>query len=372
MKVAITGASGFLGWHLRCALRADGRHDVVPLDRSVLSDGHALARALSDCDAVVHLAGVNRGTDAEVSEGNTGLGVRLVEAMRGSRVRSLIYGNSIQSGSPSPFGRSKEAASAALARYAEGAGIVYTDVRLPNLFGEGGRPFYNSVIATFCHQLTSGQRPTVLEDRELPLLHAQDAADELIRHLSASESSVQRPGGRLTPVSEALAMLEGMSGYPVSGDLPELPDTFHTAMFTTFLSFCFPRSFPIARAVHRDARGSLFEVVRARSTDSASFVSTTVPGAVRGQHFHRRKVERFLVVDGEAEIRLRRVGTHEEVAFHVSGAVPQAVDMPTLWAHSLKNTGTTPLTTVFWTNELLDPGNPDTYPYDVYAPEPSR
>jgi UDP-2-acetamido-2,6-beta-L-arabino-hexul-4-ose reductase len=138
-------------------------------------------------------------------------------------------------------------------------------------------------------------------------------------------------------------------------------------LFTTFQAACFPQRFPIARTVHADERGTLVETSRARSTDTLSFVSTTVPGAVRGQHYHRRKVERFVVVDGEAEIRLRRLITGEEVAFAVSGAAPVVVDMPPLWAHSLKNVGDRPATTVFWTNELLDPTAPDTYRYDVYT-----
>jgi UDP-2-acetamido-2,6-beta-L-arabino-hexul-4-ose reductase len=174
------------------------------------------------------------------------------------------------------------------------------------------------------------------------------------------------PEGQPLAVSHLLRELEDIADYVRTGDFPDLSTPLRVALFTTFQSFCFPRAFPFDRRTHHDDRGTLFEAVRARRSDTLSFVSTTVPGAVRGQHFHRRKIERFVVVDGTAEIRLRRLVTGEEVAFQVSGERPQAVDMPPLWAHSLKNTGDRAVTTVFWTNELLDAERPDTYACPVY------
>ncbi|MDP5183841.1 NAD-dependent epimerase/dehydratase family protein [Blastococcus sp. BMG 814] len=366
MRVAVTGANGFLGWHLQCALLAGGKHVAVPVSRPELADAASLRQRLQDCDAVVHLAGVNRGSDEDVEAGNRYLAVTLAEALEDTPIRIVVHGNSIHAGTATPFGRSKAFATDTLAQGAAKVGAVFADLMLPNVFGEGGRPFYNSVVATFAHELAAGRQPTVKDDRELPLLHAQDAADQLLDVLLTGQEGVIRPTGIPTLVSDVLTQLEGMTSYRDAGDFPNLSTRFRVALFNTYQSFCFPGAFPIDKVMHSDARGTLFESARAQSTDSLSFVSTTVPGAVRGQHFHRRKVERFIVVDGEAEIRLRRLITGEEIAFAVSGSRPQAVDMPPMWAHSLKNTGSRPVTTVFWTNELLDPQSPDTYPFPVY------
>lgn len=367
MKIAITGANGFLGWHLQCALLAGGDHVIVALGRPDMVDAVTLRDRLTGCDAVVHLAGVNRGTDAEVEEGNRSLARTLAAALDGSTIRTVVHGNSIHTGSESPFGRSKAFATEELSRAASRTGASFTDVLLPNIFGEGGRPYYNSVIATFAYELVSGKRPAVINDRELPLLHAQDAADVLIDVVTAALGGVVRPEGTPTLVSEALEQLQGMADYLENGEFPDLSSRFNVALFNTFQSFCFPNRFPFDRTVHADPRGILFESTRARRTDTLSFVSTTVPGAVRGEHFHRRKVERFLVVDGEAEIRMKRLVTGETVTFRVSGDIPQAVDMPPLWAHSLKNIGTRTTTTVFWANELINTGSSDTYPARIYT-----
>nr|KEO86733.1 hypothetical protein DA06_24760 [Georgenia sp. SUBG003]KEP23824.1 hypothetical protein DA06_04335 [Georgenia sp. SUBG003] len=85
----------------------------------------------------------------------------------------------------------------------------------------------------------------------------------------------------------------------------------------------------------------------------------------RGQHFHLRKIERFVVVGGQARISLRRVLTDETITFDVDGDEPCIIDMPTLWAHNITNTGSSELATIFWTNELFDPTDPDTYREEV-------
>ena len=136
-------------------------------------------------------------------------------------------------------------------------------------------------------------------------------------------------------------------------------------LFNTYRSYLFPHHFPIHPQVHADDRGELFEAVRARGGPGMAFVSTTRPGKVRGDHYHLRKIERFLVVAGEAEISLRRLLYDDVVTFRVSGDQPGFVDMPTMWVHSIRNVGSTELVTMFWADQLLDVASPDQYPEKV-------
>ena len=109
-----------------------------------------------------------------------------------------------------------------------------------------------------------------------------------------------------------------------------------------------------------DDRGMLFEAVKGGG-GGQSFVSTTKHGVTRGDHFHLEKVERFLVLQGEAIIRVRKVLSDSVWEYRVSGNNPTPVDMPTLHTHSIENIGEAPLTTLFWTHAVYDPSNPDTY-----------
>lgn len=360
---AITGANGFLGWHTRAAARAE---DIAttPVRLGGASDPDAVVRAVDGAERVIHLAGVNRGSDGDVSEGNVLFAQQLADAVRRAEraPRALVFANSTQAGNGTVYGDAKSASAEILARAAADVGAEFVDVVLPNVFGEHGRPFYNAVTATFCHVLAEGGTPTVERDRELTLLHAQDAADLL---LGAVPLDRQRALEHSESVSGLLARLTAQSRVYRGGDIPDLSTRFERDLFNTYRSYAFATHMPFAHARREDARGAFVELVRAHGGTAQTSFSTTAPGIVRGEHFHRRKVERFTVVAGRATIALRRLLRDDVVTFAVDGESPASVDMPTLWAHNLTNTGDGELLTTFWSNEIFDPSHPDTIAEEV-------
>lgn len=341
---------------------ARGKDDVVAIGRELAADVGKLHVSLSGVNAVLHLAGVNRaGTDERVRD-NVLIAERLTDSLDRAGARPVIvYANSIQAGNASAFGESKQAAADHLITWGRLAGAPVADVHLPNLFGEHGRPNYNSVVATFCHLLAHGGRPEIVEDRVIDLLHAQDAVDSLLDLVYGGAAGVFEPQGVPLKVSTVLDKLVGFHRLYATGDFPDITSRFERALFNTYRSFCFPDQYPIYPQVRSDARGELFESVRAHGSQSQVFLSLTRPGITRGEHFHRRKVERFLVLHGRAVIALRRLFDDTVVKFEVSGDQPAIVDMPTMWTHSITNTGHDDLTTLFWADEIFDPERPDTY-----------
>jgi UDP-2-acetamido-2,6-beta-L-arabino-hexul-4-ose reductase len=337
-----------------------------------MADDDGLDRAVRTSSVVVHAAGVNRGEDDDVEQGNVQLAERLVASLRrtGSRA-ALVYANSIQADHDTPYGRGKARAAAVLAGWASETGADMTDVRLPNLFGEHGRPDYNSVVATFCRRLADDQKPEVQGDGELSLVHVQHAVNYL---LGVATSADPRPtlNPRRIRVHQLLSVLREQRMTYRSGDIPFFADEFELDLFNTLRAALFPSNYPFHPAESTDNRGSLHECVRSHCTGGQTFVSTTLPGQVRGEHFHLRKIERFHVLSGEAEIALRRVLTDETVRFRVSGERPAVIDMPTLWAHSIRNVGAGELVTLFWADQLHDPASPDTYrePVDLDGAAP--
>ncbi|MFC7432506.1 MULTISPECIES: NAD-dependent epimerase/dehydratase family protein [unclassified Agrococcus] len=360
MRVAITGAGGFLGLHVRAALLEAGVEATpVPLGDDV--DERGVAAALDGADAVLHLAGVHRASDDAVREGNRMLAERLATALRRTTQppRSVTYASTTQVGNGSAYGVAKERAGDVLREAADAVGARLVEHRLPNLFGEHGRPFTNSVVATFCHLLATGGRPEVHEDRALDLLHAQDAADLLLGDERASLRLHREV------VSGVLARLERIADAYDAGDVPDIAERLDRDLFNAYRSHVVARRPAIALRRRADARGSFVELVRARGGTGQSSASTTAPGVTRGDHFHRRKFERFVVVSGRATIRLRRILSADVVAIPVDGDDPVAVDMPTLWSHSIENTGDGPLVATFWTDDPFDPERPDTIPERV-------
>ncbi|MBN1173940.1 MAG: capsular biosynthesis protein, partial [Micromonosporaceae bacterium] len=240
----------------------------------------------------------------------------------------------------------------------------------PNLFGEHGRPRYNSFVATFAHAVVNGETPPVA-DRPVALLHVQRAAQTLIDGLTSSPARPAptrlAPEGTGTTVLGVYQTLRAFREVYATGDLPALLTDLEIDLFNTLRAALFPAHYPIRPAQRTDGRGSLVEIIRSQGGPGQTFFSTTRPGVTRGEHFHLRKIERFVVLDGTAQIALRRLFHDEIVSFAVAGDRPAIVDIPTLWTHNITNTGNRALTTLFWSNELFDPARPDTFPEPVVA-----
>ncbi len=326
-----------------------------------------MCRVLQGVDAVIHLAALNRDApDEEIKSTN----VRLAESLsRGVSENGgtafIVHANSIHSEGSSAFGDSKRAAYEILRNECEaGAGVA--DVILPNIFGEHGRPNYNSFVATFCAQLAQGsEEPQIIEDRRVPLLHAQDAAGFLIDAALARRSGTMHPETDEYLVSDVLARLRELADLYQTGQFPDLSSSFDRNLLNTYRSHAFPANMPMFPDAMTDQRGRLVEAVRARGGQAQVFFSTTKPGMTRGQHFHLRKIERFLVLSGSARIHLRRMYTEEVITFEVNGSRPAIVDMPTMWAHSIENPGPGDVVTLFYADQVFNPLDPDTFPEEV-------
>jgi len=363
MKVLVTGAGGFLGWHTRLRLHALTDHEVVPVGRAEWSQ---LAALIGDVDAVLHLAGVNRAdTSDEVERVNVALADDLATAIRSAeRPIRVVYANSIQAANGTPYGRGKQRAADILRKAGDDGGGHLVDVLLPNIFGEHGRPRYNSFIATFVEATVHDETPTISDNR-VSLLHAQDAAQALMDGIETPEASLF-PRSEMHGVVEVWDLLrEFHASYMPTGEIPNLSSKFRIDLFNTYRAALFPDHYPIGLTPHRDARGSFVETIRCRGGEGQTSVSTTAPGITRGDHYHLKKIERFAVVSGSATIELRRMFTNEVLTFPANGDQPAAVDMPIGWAHNITNTGEDVLITQFWSHELFRPEAPDTFPEPV-------
>lgn len=361
MRVLLTGARGFLGWHTRLRLDALTTHDVVAVDRQRWS---SLSDLVPGVDAVIHMAGVNRGTDDEVAIGNLALADDLAHAIEtAGRPIRLVYANSIQDGNGTPYGTGKSDAAVRLIAAAAKTGGSVVDVRLPNLFGEHGRPQYNSFVATFVAAVIEGHKPSI-QDRRVELLHAQSAAAALIDALSVNEERID-PAGTSVSVQEVHALLTEFHAAYGTGEIPDLSSNFRVDLFNTYRSALAECTLGIPLTTHSDHRGRFVETVRCRGGEGQTSFSTTTPGVTRGEHYHLHKVERFIVLQGRATMALRRAFTTDVVRLEVTGETPLAVDMPVGWVHNITNTGGDVLLTQFWSHELFRPEAPDTYPAAV-------
>ena len=317
-------------------------------------------------DVVFHLAGVNRPPSVEgFQSGNVDATRRLLEEVGRRRTPpKIVFASSIQAAGTSPYGRSKRAAEELLEAFARDTGAEVVTYRLKNLFGKWSRPHYNSVVATFCHQVARGLPIDVADPaRPLELVYV----DDVVRHL-VGEIAPLRPGYRLaaemaghrTTLGELANLVIGFGESRRSLVMPDLRDPFAKSLYATFLSFLPQEEFAYQLEQRHDARGDLAEFLKSPHAGQI-FVSRTRPGVTRGNHYHHTKAEKFLVISGEGVIRLREVDRDHVLEYRVSGDRLQVVDIPPGYTHAIENVGAGDMTVLFWASEMFDPQRPDTH-----------
>jgi len=368
-RVGITGQAGFIGMHLQNFLRARSEEiTLIPFRKDFFDQEGSLEQFVSQCDAIVHLAAMNRGEPQEIYDCNVQLVEKLVHALEQVNHRPhVLFSSSTQEERDNPYGRSKREGAKRLAEWASRNDARFTSLVIPNVFGPFGRPFYNSGIATFCYQLTHDLEPEIKVDAKLALIYINDLVEVFYRMLldPPAEQSVPVAPTAERKVSEVLHQLEGFKEtYLERKTIPELKGHFDVSLFNTMKSYLEADYYPVDLEVHADDRGYLFEVIR-NHPGGQTFFSKTRPGITRGNHYHIRKIERFCVTQGEAVIRLRRIGTDEIIEYAVSGEHPSFVDIPIHYTHNITNVGRGDLLTLFWVNEFYNPEDPDTYYEEV-------
>ncbi len=368
MRVGITGAFGQFGFHLRCRLFVEKDMEVVSVGHEAFADDVRLRDFVSGLDAIVHLAGVNRASEDEVAAANPAIARRLIDALaRAKASPHLLYASTTHVDGDTVYGRSKREADRILAAWAEANGAAFSAFVFPHLFGEFGRPHYNSAATTFAWQIANGEAPSVTGNGQVELLHFGDAANLIVEALRSGGGGERRPEGRKLSVSEMAERLQRLATSYVNHVVPDLRDPLDLRLFNVYRSFLYPGHYPVRLSTHADDRGALTETVKSLN-GGQSFFSTTRPGVTRGNHFHVHKVERFVVLKGRARISIRRMFDEAIDDFFVSGDALCYIDMPTLCTHAISNIGEEELVTLFWAHEIFDPNNPDTVPEPIRRP----
>lgn len=368
MKIIVTGAKGLLGWHCAARLHAANcaakfknqpePYELVLLGHEDFDDDDILNQAINGCQIILHWAGVNRGEEQYVEAANPAIAQRLVDACKKANAAPyIVYANSIHAQLDNFYGRSKQKAHEILQNF---AAPHYCNLILPHIFGECAKPYYNNVTATFIDKIWNGESADLDANGRVQLLHAGQAADLAIEAALQNNAVEIKPAGMDVSITQLWDKLNIFHNLYTQNIFPDLSDPFDLALFNSYRSGGFPKYYPMKLKVNEDQRGKLFESAKGGNA-SHTFLSTTHPGKTRGDHFHCNLVERFLVVSGDAVIRIRKVLDDQVHEFYVSGDQPVAIDQIPLHTHNIENIGQEPVITFFWSDHIFDPNNPDTY-----------
>lgn len=371
MKVLITGSRGFIAKNLIITLQQIENIEILTFDKTDILEKMDICT--KKCDFVFHLAGVNRPKDVEeFMQGNYELTNLLLNSLKKNVNKCpVVFASSTQALLDNPYGMSKKAGENLLFEYYKETGSKVLIYRLPNVFGKWCKPNYNSVIATFCHNIAR-ELPITITDQSvmMNLVYIDDVVKELINALNGIENL----NGDFCEVTELYTItlkeiVDLIYSFKRSREEKYIPDMsieFTKKLYSTYLSYLPLDQFSYELKMNIDERGSFTEFIKSADRGQVS-VNISRPGITKGNHWHHTKNEKFLVVSGVGVIQFRSIDTKEVIKYFVSGEKMEVVDIPIGFTHNIVNIGDADLVTIMWANENFDLENPDTFylPVDI-------
>ena len=369
MKILLTGAGGFIGKNFLWTAKTRDDTEVMVYHHEMGDE--SLRKMCIECDAVVHLAGVNRpNSEREFIDGNVEFTKKLVTFL-GKRDTGcpILFSSSIQAKFDNAYGRSKKDAERIIEAYADDNETRAYIYRLPNVFGKWCKPNYNSVVATFCHNIANGFPITIKDaEKKLTLVYIDDVIASILDTLLSVGKNFDKycavPVEYECSVGELARIIRSFKECRTSLSVPDMDEPFIKRLYSTYLSYLPQNGFSYKLLSHEDNRGSFTEFIRTVGQGQIS-VNVSKPHVVKGGHWHQSKHEKFLVVKGEGIIRLRKVDEPEAAIYKVSDRTLEVIEIPPGYTHEIENIGDTDMVTLMWANENFDSGCPDTYKLEV-------
>lgn len=380
MKFLITGANGFVGKNLQVHLNEIKDVEFVCFTRK--NDTSELNQLLRGVDAVIHLAGINRPeNEREFHIGNTELTKALCDAVQQQKRHiPIIYSSSIQAERDTPYGKSKKAAEDILFGFNEATKNPIYIFRLANVFGKWCKPNYNSMVATFCHNIIR-DIPIQIHDEtaEVQLVYVDDVVRRMLECAHEAVNAIRT--NKIPPASgfvQAGPVYTKTVGY-ISQQLNFFKESRNTLiservgtgftrkLYSTYVSYLPTDKFTYSVPKYGDERGVFVEMLKTPDAGQFSYF-TAHPGITRGGHYHHTKTEKFLVIKGKACFGFRHMVTDEFYELFTDGENPEIVETVPGWSHDITNVGDDEMVVMLWANEIFDRENPDTYSSPVSQP----
>ena len=371
-RALVTGADGFLGKNLCARLTELGFH-VLKYTRSTGS--HNLDELLGGVDVVFHLAGANRPLrDSEFEDDNQNFTQILCDKLASNLKKNprnvpIVFSSSVSALEETPYGLSKKLTENIIENFSQGNRAKARILRLPNIFGKGCRPNYNSVVATFCSKAMLDEPLQINDETKLlRLLYVEDLIDQMLDSFMSCEAGSpdliksELDGYHEISVGDLAKIILKFEANRKLGIFDNVGSSFERKLFSTYISYLPTKNFVHHIDAKIDSRGSFAEFIKSTDAGQVSVLRCS-PGEIRGRHYHNTKSEQFLVIQGKMKVRFENIYSGEILERVVIGDNFEVVWAIPGWAHSFENIGHIDSLAIVWANEIFDSKAPDTYTY---------
>jgi UDP-2-acetamido-2,6-beta-L-arabino-hexul-4-ose reductase len=355
-STCVYGGKGFIGRHLLffCTKKKDKK--IFFLGKK---DNHS---KIYSCTTLVHLAGINKKYQGNIFRTNVAITKILIESLKKNlNLKKIIFASSIQRNQNNAYAKGKRESEKILKKFCNERKIDLVNLIIPNVFGEYCKPNYNSFFSTMCFNILHNKKNIINNyNKELKLIYAQDLVEEIYNNIANNKIinlSKLTYKIKIKKLEKELRLFKEMIDKNI---IPNLSSQFKLKIFNAFKSYLYPKNLKRRLFVNQDYRGNLFEIIKSLNS-SHIFFSNTKKNITRGNHYHTKKIEKFIVINGKAEINFRILDEKRIIKVKVNGNKPESVDIPNFCTHNIKNIGKEKLSTVFYSNEIYDKNNPDTF-----------
>ena len=371
MNVLITGYNGFIGKNLILSLKNIKKINIQTFGKeNNLAD---LENLISKCSLIFHLAGENRNKkDKNFTINNTDLTSQIVEIIKKKKKKiSLIFSSTSQiNKKKNIYSKSKIDAENILKKNSNQLFRVKI-YRFTNVYGKWSKPNYNSVVATFCHNLSRNKKVHLSKTNEiLDLLYIDDVVSYFLADIRTAlkkkyELISKFPNTHKITVHDLAKKINFFKKNRTTLlNNIELAYGFDKFLYSTYLSYIPFNNFQYSIDLIKDARGSFFEFLKSKKNGQIS-VLIVKPKMIRGNHYHMTKVEKFFILSGKGNFLFKNMISDEKKVISINSKNQQIVESIPGWAHSIMNTGKNDLIVLLWSNEIFNKENADTFPYNL-------
>ena len=368
MKVLIIGSKGFIAKNLILTLKNTPNIKLFQVRNR--KEKKKIFVNMEKVDTIFHFAGVNKGTKKEFFDNNYLLTSEICKRIVKKKLNlKFFYTSTIHTNKNTFYGKSKKLAEGEVLKLRKKTKCEIFIYKLPNIFGKGSKPFYNSVVATFCHLLARNKKVIIESPKnKINLLYIDDLIDSFKQKLFAKKifisNYVKLPRSYSTSVANLFKILKG---FQENKDFAILhsQNFFMKKLYATYISYLPVRKTKFLKLGHEDSRGIFYELLKSKDFGQISFVSVA-PGETRGNHFHNTKVELFFLVSGLVKINVENIFDKKKFSFILREGkkIPSTITQPG-FAHNIVNIGKKEAKLIIWTNEIFNIKKPDTNVYKI-------
>lgn len=366
--ILVTGSNGFLGKNLITHLKQNDSFVINECNKQTKKE--ELQNYLKSADIIFHLAGTNRSSiDDEFKENNANFTQEICMMMEQLNVSPrIVYSSTVKFNENSLYGTSKRNAENHLESFAKKNNSGLAIFRLPNLFGKWSKPNYNSVIATFCHNISRKKEITINDgNRMIEFAYVDDVVEDFIAIINKDFNKILFPKVKQTyksNLNEIVELLKSFSSIGENLEILNFNNGFTKSLYSTYLSYVPSNNYYYDLVKNSDDRGDFVEFIKSKEGGQISYF-TSKPGVTRGLHYHHTKTEKFLIIEGEAEFVSKNLDSEEIFKINVNSSEPQVIDTIPGCVHAITNVGKTDLKALVWANEIFDKDKPDTIAEEI-------